>query len=220
VLDLTERELRLAPREADNTAIVLQLEWSRLEPNNAANPVPDWFDAAKLASLGFDCRLPATAENAAHYRGAAPRSVYAALENDGDAWRRYLDGLASQQERDAASRRPRLVLVDVGTDASALRARYPDRRRTVIVPATAGLSLVQPLSGKPFLRGRINVVYPFELNVPKELRSVLEPIRPRAVSMADRRSGQIDPVGEPRYRVTVKWGRSLEPWIAAVAPMK
>jgi hypothetical protein len=220
VLDLTERELRLAPRETDNTAIVLRLEWSGLEPNNAANPVPDWFDAAKLASLGFDCRLPATAENAAHYRGAAPRSVYAALENDGDAWRRYLDGLASQQERDAASRRPRLVLVDVGTDASALRARYPDRRRTVIVPATAGLSLVQPLSGKPFLRGRINVVYPFELNVPKELRSVLEPIRPRAVSMADRQSGQMNAVGEPRYRVSVKWGRSLEPWIAAVAPMK
>jgi hypothetical protein len=112
------------------------------------------------------------------------------------------------------------VLVDVGTDASALRARYPDRHRTVIVPATAQLNLVQPRSGKPFLKGRVTVVYPFELNVPKELRSVLEPIRPRAVSMADRQSGQIDPVGEPRYRVTVKWGRSLEPWIAGVERIK
>ena len=63
-------------------------------------------------------------------------------------------------------------------------------------------------------------MYPFELNVPKELRSVLEPIRPRAASMADRQSGQIDPVGEPRYRVSVKWGRSLEPWIAGVERIK
>ena len=220
VLSLTERELRLAPREADNTAIVLQLEWNELAPSSAENPVPNWFDAAKLASLGFDCRLPATAENAAHYRGAAPRSVYAARENDGDAWRRYMDGLNSQQDKDAASRRPRLVLIDVATDASALRARYPDRQRTVIVPATAGLSLIQPRTGKPFLKGRINVVYPFELNVPKELRPVLEPLRPRSMSALERRSGQLDPVGEPRYRVTVKWGRSLEPWIAGVEAMK
>ena len=215
VLDLTERELRLAPREADNTAIVLQLEWNDLEPRYPNNDAPSWFDAAKLASIGFDTSLPVTRENAARY--GPERSVYAALENDGEAWRRYMDGLTSQQEKDAASRRPRLVLVDVGTDASALRARYPDRRRTVIVPATAGLVLVQPRSGsKPFLKGRINVVYPVELNVPKELRSVLEPIRPRAASMADRQSGQIYPVGEPRYRVTVKWGRSLEPWIESV----
>ncbi len=220
VLELTERELRLPGREADNTAMTLRLEWTDLQPRYSAEAAPNWFDAAKLASVGFDCRLPATAENAAHYRGAAPRSVYAALENDGDAWRRYMDGLTSQQEKDAASRRPRLVLVDVGTDAGALRARYPDRHRTVIVAATAGLSLIQPRSGKPFLKGRINAVYPFELNVPKELRSVLEPIRPRPAPMADRQAGQIDPVGEPRYRVSVRWGRSLEPWIAAVERMK
>jgi hypothetical protein len=220
VLDLTERELRLPQREADNTAIVLQLEWNELAPNQAGNSVPPWFDAAKLASIGFDCRLPATAENAAHYRGAAPRSVYAVLENDGDAWRRYMDRIISQEEKDAASRRPRLVLIDVGTDASALRARYPDRRRSVIVPATAGLSLIQPRTGTPFLRGRINIVYPLELNVPRELRPVLESLPARTLSMVDRRTGQIDPVGEPRYRVTVKWGRSLEPWIAGVEPMK
>ncbi len=216
VLNLTERELRLAPREADNTAIVLRLEWNDLERGNGARAVPNWFDAAKLASLGFDCRLPATAENAAHYRGAAPRSAYAVLENDGEAWQRYVDGLSGQQDKDAASGQPHLVLIDVGIDASALRVRYPDRRRTIIVPATAELSLIQPRTGTPFLKGRVNVVYPSELNVPRELRPVLEPLRPRAVSALDRQSGRIDPVGEPRYRVTVKWGRSLAPWIESV----
>jgi hypothetical protein len=108
------------------------------------------------------------------------------------------------------------VLIDVGTDAAALRARHPDRRRTVILPATAGLNVVQPPTGDPFLKGRVNVVYPLELDVPRELRPVLEALPARTVSGLDRRTGEIDPVGEPRYRVTVKWGRSLEPWIAGV----
>jgi hypothetical protein len=223
VLDLTEREMRLAGREADNTAMALRLEWTDLEPawkGPGTEQAPTWFEAAKLASIGFDTSLPVTRENAAHYRGMAPRSVYAVLENDGEAWRRYVDRLATPEEKDAASKRPRLVLIDVGTDAAALRARHPDRRRTVIVPATAGLTFVQPRTGDPFLKGRVNVAYPIEMNVPRELRPVLESLSPPTALAADRRSGEIDPVGDPRYRVTVKWGRSLEPWIAGVERAK
>jgi hypothetical protein len=220
VLDLTERELRLPPREADNTAMVLRLEWTDLQPRYPDEDAPSWFDRAKLASIGFDTSLPVTRDYAARYRGMPPRSVYAVLEHDGDAWRRYADGLVSQKEKDAASRRPRLVLVDVGTDAAALRARYPDRRRTVIVPANAELRFVQPRTGAPFLKGHVSVVYPIELNVPKELRPILESLSPRTTSVADRQSGETEPAGEPRYRVTVKWGRSLEPWIAGVERVK
>ena len=216
VLELTERELRLPPREADNTAMVLRLQWTDLQPRNPDEDVPSWFDAAKLASIGFDTSLPATSENAAHYRGMLPRSVHAVLENDGEAWRRYVDGLASEKDRDAASRRPRLVLIDVGTDAGALRARYPDRTRAVVLPATAGLRLVRPRAGEPFLKGYVNIVYPVDLNVPKELRPVLEGLAPRTVYAVDGQSGELDPVGEPRYTVTVKWGRNLEPWIEKV----
>jgi len=219
-LDLTERELRLAPRQTDNTAIVLRLSWDDLQPRYPAEDVPSWFDRAKLASIGFDTSLPVTAENAPHYRGMPPRSAYAVLENDGEAWRRHADGLATQPEKDAAARRSRLVLIDVGTDAGALRARHPDRRRTVIVPATAELTFVRPPTGEPFLKGRVNTVYPMELNVPKELRSVLESLSPRTTSAVDRRPGEVDPAGEPRYRVTVRWGRSLEPWVAGVEPIK
>ncbi len=230
VLDLTERELHLAPREADNTAIVLRVEWTDLQPRFPAEAGPGWFDQAKLASIGFDTSLPVTPENGPRYNGMPPRAVYAALENDGEAWRRHLDAVATPAEKDAASRRPRLVLIDVGTDAGALRARYPDRRRTVIVPATAGLTFVQPRTGRPFLKGRVNTVYPMELNVPKELRPLLESLSPRPmVATLPRGEGQADAVlrqgdlalaGEPRYRVTVKWGRSLEPWIESVERMK
>jgi hypothetical protein len=218
VLELTERELRLAPREADNTAIVLQVEWNDLAQRRQGpgNRAPDWFDAAKLASIGFDCRFPLTDENAKIYRGTPPRATYAVFENDGEAWRRYWDGLTADAEREAASRRPRLVLIDVGNDAAALRARYPDRRRVVIVPAMAGLVFVQDDARKPVLRGRINIVYPPELNVPRELRPVIDSLPSRTVSAVERSAGQLDPAGEPRYRVTVKWGRSLEPWIESV----
>ncbi len=207
VLDLTEREMRLPLREADNTAMALRLEWTDLEPawkGPGTEPAPTWFDAAKLASIGFDTSLPVTRENAARYRGMAPRSVYAVLENDGEAWRRHLDGLATPEEKDAASKRTRLVLIDVGTDPGALRARHPDRRRTVIVPATAGLSFVHPRTGEPFLKGRINVVFPVELNVPKELRPALESLGPRTMSTP--------PTGRDRVLGSAIW-----PWRTSLA---
>jgi len=227
VLELTERELRLPTREADNTALALRLEWTDLEPawkGPGTERAPTWFDAAKLASIGFDTSLPVTRENEAHYRGMAPRSVFAALENDGEAWRRHVEGLPNQQEKDIALGQTRLVLVDVGTAPDALRARHPDRRRTAVVPATAGLSFVVPRTGEPFLKGRLNIVYPVELNVPKPLRPALESLGPRSTGALARqgeaapvpREGELALAGEPRYRVTVKWGRSLEPWIAGV----
>jgi hypothetical protein len=231
VLDLTEREMRLAGREADNTAMALRLEWTDLEPawkGPGTEQAPTWFDAAKLASIGFDTSLPVTREHAAHYRGMAPRSVYAVLENDGEAWRRYVEYLPSQQEKDIALGQTRLVLIDVGTDPGALRAKHPDRRRTVIVPATAGLTFVQPRAGEPFLKGRVNVAYPIEMNVPRELRPVLESLGPQSMKAPVRqgeaaavlREGELALAGAPRYRVTVKWGRSLEPWLESVERMK
>ena len=232
VLELTERELRLpGTQEADNTAMVLRLEWTDLQPvwrGPGTEQAPTWFDRAKLASIGFDTSLPVTVENAERYRGMAPRAVYAVLENDGEAWRRYIEGLPSQEDKDAAASQTRLVLVDVGTDPVALRARYADRRRVAVVPATAGLSFVQPRSGQPFLKGRVNTVFPAELNVPKDLRPALESLGARPTAAAIRqgettgviRQGDLALAGEPRYRATVKWGRSLEPWIAGVERMK
>jgi hypothetical protein len=214
VLELTERELRLAPRKAENTAMTLRLAWTDPAPGEQE---PGWFDAAKLTSIGFDCRVPVTAENAAHYRAMPPRSTYAALEYGGHAWQRCLDALPAA-DRELGGRRPRLVLIDVSNDDDALRARYPDRRQTVIVSATARLAFVQSGTRPPFLNGRVTLVYPEELSVPRELRTAIESMPARSSVAFDPRYGRSGQAlaDEPRYRVTVKWGRSLEPWIESV----
>jgi hypothetical protein len=216
VLQLTERELRLPPKEAENTALSLQLAWVDATPGDKA---PGWFDRTKLEAIGFDCRLPVTAGNAAHYRTMPPRATYAALEYEGEGWQHYLDALPAAVAQAAGDRRSHLVLIDAANDPRELRARHPDRRRIVIAPAAAVLTLVHDAAHPPFLKGRITAVYPGELNVPRELRAALDAMPARPASLFDPRLGRNqDLAGDPfpRYRVNVRWGRSLEPWIESL----
>jgi hypothetical protein len=240
VLELTERELRLPARQVENTALVLSLAWDRPR-DTPRQPVsqPGLFDRARLESIGFDCRLPVTRANARHYRMMPPRTTYAALEYEGDAWRaRMAEPLpppedpptvrerpvvppesAAQTEQDPETsrlREPHLVVVDVGNDPARLRARYPNRRRVVVVPATVSLMFVQAGSGgtPPFLTGMVTQILPDEINVPREHRAILE----RLQAEQSTNPWTLLP-HEPRYCVTVKWGRRLQPWIADVQPI-
>ena len=217
-LPLTERELRPTPQQAENTAMTLRLVWT--DPAASAGD-PGWFDAAKLSSIGFNCRLPVTEENAAHYRVTPPRSTYAVLEFDGAGWQRYVAAPRAAGDLSPIDRESRLVVVDVGNDPRALRARYPDRTRTVVVPATAALSFVREGGRPPFLRGRVTQVFPLELNVPRQWRTVFErPSGGMPVTGVSRpRLGGRALAHDPQFRVTVAWGRSLEPWIADVRPL-
>jgi hypothetical protein len=110
--------------------------------------------------------------------------------------------------------RPReshLVVIDVGNDRARLRQQYPDRRRVAIVEATAELRFVNNPGQAPFLAGRVMSVLPGEINVPREWRPLLEGLQ------TERRiTTWPPPLHDARYRVTVKWGRNLEPWIADV----
>jgi hypothetical protein len=236
VLDLTERELRLPVKEAENTAVTLELVFERPRPAGPLRPPREsgWFDRAKLQSIGFDCSRPVTPENASYYRVRAPRSTYAVLEYEGEAWRRRMAepppepaqtadvradgttprGTSPQESLEDRSRQSRLAVIDVGNDPVTLRQRYPDRRRIVIVEATAVLQFVNDPGKTPFLAGRVTSVLPGEINVPREWRSTLEGLQTERTTTA-----WPPPLHEPRYRVTVKWGRSLEPWIADVRPM-
>jgi len=227
-LELTERELSLPPREAENTALALRLEW--VDPQ-VLRPGPDWFDRRKLEEVGFDCRLPVTLENRDHFRGQAPRKVFAVLEYEGDMWQRYLADSPPPSGQEWVDRRravaepaarvhgSHLVVIDVGNVAAALRERYPDRKRQVIVPATASL-VYREGSGSPYLEGRVTTVLPPQINVTREHRKLLETLqsegRPRALPAAAR---QDDAAHPPRFTATVKWGRNLEPWLADVRPI-
>jgi hypothetical protein len=195
VLVLTARELRLPVRQAENTALALSLVFEPPRPRSDGAPrEPGWFDRAKLRSIGFDCRRPVTAENADYYRTRPPRLTYAALEYG-----------------ESASLDSRLSVVDVENDAAALRQRHPDRRRVAIVEATAAMRYVSNPGQTPFLMGRVTSVLPPRINVPREWRGALEGLQ------SDVQAGVWPPPQhEPRFRVTVTWGKRLEPWITHV----
>jgi hypothetical protein len=247
VLELTERELSLPAKQADNTALTLSLVFERPRPAGPLRPPREagWFDRAKLQSIGFDCSVPVTPENASRYM-TPPRSTYAVLEYEGEAWRRQvaepLPEAAQPPAQGATSERPaaadtagtawaqppeastrggqdrllqsRLVVIDVGSDPARLRQQYPDRRRVAIVEATAELRFVNDPGQAPFLAGRVMSVLPGEINVPREWLTLLEGLQTeRKVAVWP------PPLHNPRYRVTVKWGRNLEPWIADVQLM-
>jgi hypothetical protein len=231
VVELTERELRLPAKQADNTALMLSLVFERPRPAGPLRPQREvgWFDRAKLQSIGFDCSAPVTPENASRYI-MPPRSTYAVLEYEGEAWRKQMAeplpepvqiggaGPAGAQPPEASSRggqdrllQSHLVVIDVGNDPVTLRQRYPDRRRAAIVEATAELQFVNNPGQTPFLAGRVMSVLPGEINVPREWLVLLEGLQTeRKVTTWP------PPLHDPRYRVTVKWGRNLEPWIADV----
>jgi hypothetical protein len=95
-------------------------------------------------------------------------------------------------------------VVDAGPDPKVLRARWPDRRRAVVVPATAALIVEGGQDGRYTLHGRVIEVFPSQLNVPRPLNRMLAPLQHRT-SDPDR----------ARYRVKVIWGRSA-PRIAEV----
>jgi len=247
VLELTERELRLPAKQADNTALTLALAFERPRPAGPLRPPREagWFDRAKLQSIGFDCSVPVTPENASRYM-MPPRSTYAVLEYEGEAWRRQMDepplepaqppaqgatsekpaaaeaaGTAGAQPPEASSTggqdrllQSHLVAIDVGNDPVTLRQRYPDRRRVAIVEATAEMQFVNSPGQAPFLAGRVMSVLPGEINVPREWIMLLEGLQTER-----RATTRPPPLHDPRYRVTVKWGRNLEPWIADVQLM-
>ncbi|HSK08796.1 MAG TPA: DUF4824 family protein [Vicinamibacterales bacterium] len=208
VLELTERELRLPPSVAENTALALSLTWvdpgggRRIEPGQQ---VIAWFDRTKLEAIGFDCRAPLNTESVVRYRSLPSRRTYAVLEYDGDAWRRLAPAAAGPARGGS-----RLVVVDAGNDAGELRRRWPDRTRTVVVPAAAGVAVDEAPDGRLTLRGRILQVFPMQLNVPRGLRGPLEPLQQRRADQPAPEAGH-----EPRYRVRVHWGREA-PWIMDV----
>jgi hypothetical protein len=201
--ELTERELRLPGRMGDSTALFLDLVWDVPSSETESRRSPDWLTPAKLAELGFDCSVPATAPEAReHYAGMLSAAAYLVLEYGADA-------------PEDANRRPnatRLFAVDAGLDAARLRERFPDPARHIILRAVVHPILREwgPRGARlpePLLRGRIQAVIPDSIFVPRPFCSTLQDLRGREGDEGDR---------EPRFAARISWGANHEPWVEDV----
>lgn len=220
-VELTERELKfsgdLEPDE--DSGLSLRLHWE----DGREWPGPGWLDREKLREIGFDVRVdPADPKAEEFYRNVLARKAFVVLEMDGDAWRRriakkerHLDELKADsytprehlenERRSLAAERSmgtRLFAVDSGQDPEALRARYPDRSRYLILPARFDLHhSSRPESHPAHLFGTIGLLVP-EVHVPLELRPVLDAAR----------RGRDRP-----FRAGIAVGRRFEPRLVSVS---
>jgi len=189
-----------------------------------------WLDKAKLADLGFDVSRPTdTPEGQRHYDKQLPRDAFLALELSGPA---YAGALKAAEDRlqeararlagnpnvkalvaaaEAAAKslaneqtlNSRLFVVDASLDASALRAKYPDRAQYAIV--TGRLRVASDRFGSPGPAGYISDLNIEKVNVPASFVKVFESVpRQRAI----RRAG-----AGPRFEATLAFGKRLEPWL-------
>jgi hypothetical protein len=232
---LTERELPLSYGAEEDTGIALNLRVNR-------DGVEQWLDQAKLESLGFDCSPPITAEAAQfHYERQLPRDAFVVLEYEGKAWAAWLEGQkreldhsaervrlgeltaeAMEKERGRQEKRrqenSRLFPVDAGPDAAGLRSEYPDRSNFVIVPAVFAIEVERSYDDEgerwevEFLRGRISEILVATIHVSSKHRARFESMTPRQSRIED------SPV-EPRYAVTLTFGKRYEPWVTGVDEM-
>ena len=204
---LSEREVFMSPRTNDNTTATLWLAW---QPPSMRRDT--WFNADKLAQLGFDIRITGTE---VRNRRQLPRGVFVVLELDGPAWRAFLEErLASvappRAERtivdELAERGSRLVVVDADRDAAVLESRYPDARRYLITAATARVQVVSTPNEPPYVVGTVDRILPQQVHVPREWAAQLPPSGPRAGRAI------------ARFDVDVRYGLNYEPWVTAIRP--
>ncbi len=227
---LTQRELQYLNRAPsdDDSGVDLTLKWT--DPDhfpfppqveNSGNPL----DQQKLESLGFDCGVkPDSTDAGRFYERQRARKAYVALEYDGAAWQAWFAAYTRVIGEQQAGNRfynltesglnssSHLITIDADLDASKLRARHPDRASVIILPAVVAITIV-------------NFPYPGARRAPQRPARLRGDIRelsasihvPRPFSDAFRR------LNEPRsaipgryYRVHLRYGASLEPWVAGV----
>jgi hypothetical protein len=202
---------------------------------NNCMSTPDWLDRNKLIELGFDPEsLPeARADTPLSGDKHRKREAYLVLEYNGNAYRRtvakaekklaqekslldqnpnneeYEERVDSAQESLLSEQRSssRLFAIDAGRDREALRNKYPDSSRYIIM-----LALIKPIwlceDPHDHWTGRISGLLIETINIPLAYRHVFEPLEVDTQYDANRQP--------PRYRVRVAFGKRAEPWVLGV----
>ncbi len=201
-VDLTSRELSRDYVRGDDSRVSMTLHWQNTAPEYPEfHAPPSWFNEQKLKETGFDVR------EATHgSQNSRTREVFVALEFDGPAWQHWLEqreaNLRSLQQAEIQTQMEvqrrtasRLVAIDVGLDPEALRRRYPDRKRVIVLRGLAR-AILESGGHLAFLRGAITQISNDEVNVPMPFSELIS----------------IAPVNS--YAVTLRVGQRYEPWIS------
>jgi hypothetical protein len=121
----------------------------------------------------------------------------------------------------------RLFTVDAGADPQKLRKQHPDKSKTIITPAVFDISRdrTSRRTGQPeppqkyYLRGWVRAVSIPEIHVTSNYRSFfISDIKTHTKTYLPRDKPLSDL--EPRYQVTLNYGKRHEPWIADVQKLK
>ena len=195
---------------------------------------PEWLDEPRMQALGFDtAHVPEDPAGRRRFERQLPRQALLVLELAGPAWQQALERARQNAARHEAARlanadskefadkakraqeqlqreesaNSRLFAVDAGLDRAALRAKYPDRSRFLILKATLRPRL-ETLDKKTRVTGYVSELAVRQINVPHALRPTLEPVLRKQRNTAD------DPAA--RFEATVAVGQRLEPWIESV----
>ncbi len=246
-ITLTEREIPLTSyrsySDRENTGLSLWLDWSngfsypgKVYYANAlhGNHKTEWFNKEKLQSIGYDCSLSVKDPNAEiHYRKMRSRKTFAVLEYDGPAWNAWLADMQlrlGEDEKEAFQQQSqtlsRLFIIDVGNDSTALRQRYNEKHRYLIIPVTVRLNFFSnrrdsPDERKavPYMEGQIVELLADTIYVPKLYRAILEKLLNDDQRKPDDYAQYETRKRGPAYEVTLHVGKRHEPWIAAIREM-
>ena len=190
-----------------------------------------------LAEQYYDKMLPREAFVVLEYGGQAWTRWLAEWERAKVFMAEQVDkGKRSKQDlerlNDAYDRLPksgsRLLAVDVGSDPIQLRQRYPERNQFVIVQAQMRLYFAREgktESGERWpahLRGVVTQLLIDDIHVPFELRAVLDTLTRSEGHHGQTPSSPFVRPGEakePRYEVTLRFGKRYEPWVTAIRPL-
>jgi hypothetical protein len=195
---------------------------------------PEWLDTARMAALGFDTAALAEGnEGRRRFERQLPREIVLVLELAGPAWQQALERAQQNAARHEAARlanadskefaakakrarellkreetqNSRLFAIDAGLDRTALRAKYPDRSRFLILKATLRPRLVVR-DKTTRATGYVTALAVTQINVPHALRPLLE-------TAQGTRRRTADDAG-PHFEATLAVGRRLEPWLESV----
>lgn len=198
---------------------------------------PAWLDEARMVEFGFDVADARDASQRRRFERQTEREVLVVLELGGAAWELMLERARRNLAQHAAARQvnpeakefverekrareqlereerqaSRLFAVDAGLKLDALRAKYPDRARYMILKGKLRPRL-DSRDGKTRVGGYLASLQGTQLNVPYAMRPTLEAALKSPSDQRRLSAGVVPPL-----TATVAVGSRLEPWIESLA---